>query len=393
MAKKKRKDLPAEEQEKDTKVQSPEKSFEIGQKGDDFDLSYTRAVKNATADTDKLLTDLSSKSGADKYNFVGFAVPALIIMFFALSFLLIGRSSSDDEIQPVKLSVANVLNGSYTEYLDSSYNTSLPFESSLKALGSYFGLCDAEAENAPNEDISPVEEAPEEPVEPTEPVQTEPAVTSAATSEVTTVTEVTETVSTEEPDTVTMYAAGTLYIRLGPSEDEAILGYFTLNNKVQVIEIRSDGWAEIYYSGIIAYVDADLLSRNRVVVTTVTEETEPEITTEEVTTEQTTVTEDTTEPTTEATTESETEATTTTRQIYSYYTEPVTSPVTTTTPEVTTEPTTVSTTEPTTVSTTEPTTEPTTVSTTEPTTVTEPSTEPSSETPEPVISSDEGGEP
>ncbi|MCD7784445.1 MAG: SH3 domain-containing protein [Oscillospiraceae bacterium] len=301
MAKKKKKNVSPKVETVNTPEEKTAPKFEIGQKGDDFDISYSRAVRNANADADELLTDLSQEQGADRYNFIGFAIPVLVLLFFAISFILINRSDFS-EVHTVKLSTNTVMDGSYLESLTEAYNTTLPFGDGLSDMGELLGF----APKTEDEEEEPVEDEVEDPVEVEEPEVTEPVVTTVATTTEVITIATTEATEEEVPDTYVMYAAGTLNIRLEPSSDAMMLGYFSVNSEVDVIEIRDDGWAEIYYSGIHAYVDADYLSENKVVVTTTTEAT-TEATTEETTEEVTTVPEETTEVTT--TTEETTEPT------------------------------------------------------------------------------------
>ncbi len=314
MAKKKKKNVSPQVEEKSVPEEKAVPKFEIGQKGDEFDISYSRAVRNANADADELLTDLSQEQGADRYNFIGFAIPVLVLLFFALSFILINRSDFS-EVFTTELSVETIMDGSYLSNLTDAYNTTLPFGNGLSDMGELLGFAPVTEEPEEEEpaDEGPVEEEPAVEVE--EPAETEPAVTTVATTTVPVTTATTETTEEEIPDTYTMYATGTLYIRLDASSDAMILGYFTTNSKVSVIEIREDGWAEIYYSGVRAYVNAEYLSESRVVVTTTTEATTEATTTEE--TEATTTTPEETEATT---TIEETEATTTTTRLTIGYT-------------------------------------------------------------------------
>ncbi|MCD8006350.1 MAG: SH3 domain-containing protein [Oscillospiraceae bacterium] len=309
MAKKKKKNVtPVPEVTNTPEKEAPK--FEIGQKGDEFDISYSRAVRNANADADELLTDLSQEQGADRYNFIGFAIPVLVLLFFAISFIIINRPEFS-EVFTAKLSTSTVMDGSYLSDLTEAYNTTLPFGDGLSDMGELLGF-------APKSDDEEVEEEPadeqEEPTEDEELEVTEPAVTTTpATTEPVTVA-TTETSEEEVPDTYIMYAAGTLNIRLEPSSEAMMLGYFSVNSEVDVIEIRDDGWAEIWYSGIRAYVDADYLSDTKVVVTTTTEATTEVTTTTEETTEATTTTpEETTEVTTVTTEETTTASTSATR--------------------------------------------------------------------------------
>ena len=335
MAKKKKKNVSPETEAKEVKNVAtdtvPEKEtpkFEIGQKGDEFDLSYSRAVRNVSADADELLTDLSQEQGADRYNFIGFAIPILVLLFFALSFILINRSDFS-EVQTVKAKTGTILNGSYLSNLTEAYNTTLPFGDGLYEMGELLGF----APKSDDEDEEPMEDEIEDPVEVVEPEVTESVVTTVATTTEVITTATTEATEEEVPDTYVMYATGTVNIRLEPSNDAMMLGYFSINNEVDVIEIRDDGWAEIYYSGVRAYVYADYLSEDRVVITTTTEAT-TEVTTEETTEATTTTPEVTTEATT--TTEETTTEATTTRISTFYYTIPSTTPATTTTQATTT---------------------------------------------------------
>ncbi len=344
MAKKKKKNVSPKVETAKVQEEKTTPKFEIGQKGDEFDINYSRAVRNASADADDLLTDLSQEQGADRYNFIGFAIPILVLLFFAISFILINRSDFS-EVFTVKLSAETVMDGSYLENLTEAYNTTLPFGDGLADMGELLGFAPATGEEEPVEE--PDVEV-EEPVEVEDPVEVEEsAVTEASVTTVTTTTEPITTATTEAteeeiPDTYTMYANGTVNIRLEPSSDAMMLGYFTTNSKVDVIEIRDDGWAEIYYSGIRAYVEADELSDTRIVVTTTTEATtEATTTTEE--TEATTTTPEETEATT--TTEATTEATTTTTRLTIGYTGTYTTPnVTTTSPTTAESPSTATTT-------------------------------------------------
>lgn len=78
-----------------------------------------------------------------------------------------------------------------------------------------------------------------------------------------------------------MYANATLNIRFGPSTDDAILGYFAQNDPVEVITIRSDGWAEILYNDTKAYAYAEYLSDSEVEVTTTRRRSRSDATTTE----------------------------------------------------------------------------------------------------------------
>ncbi|MCD8107134.1 MAG: SH3 domain-containing protein [Oscillospiraceae bacterium] len=368
MAKKKKKNVSYKVEIAKAPEEKSAPKFEIGQKGDEFDISYSRAVRNANADADELLTDLSQEQGADRYNFIGFAIPILVLLFFAISFLIINRPEFS-EVLTVKLSTETVMDGSYLENLTEAYNTTLPFGDGLSDIGELLGFA-PESEDEEEEEEEQDVEIEEPAVEVEEPAATEPAVTTIATTTEPVTVATTEETEEEIPDTYTMYATGTLNIRLEPSSDAMILGYFSVNNEVDVIEIREDGWAEIYYSGIRAYVDSDYLSERKVVVTTTTEATTEVTTTTEEETEPVTTTPEETEATT--TTEETTEATTTTtRQTLDYNTMTYTLPTVTAAPMTTASPTTEATTTTTTeatTTTTEQTTEATTTTTTATTT-------------------------
>lgn len=325
MAKKKKKNVSPAAKVKEVKAVTtdavPEKEtpkFEIGKKGDEFDLSYSRAVRNVSADADELLTDLSQEQGADRYNFIGFAIPVLVLLFFALSFILINRSDFS-EVMTVKAKTETILDGNYLSNLTEAYNTTLPFGDGLYEIGELLGFAPESDESEPDDETEEPDIEVEDPVEVEEPVVTEPVVTTVATTTEVITTATTEATEEEVPDTYVMYATGTLNIRLEPSNDAMMLGYFSINNKVDVIEIRDDGWAEIYYSGVRAYVYADYLSDERVVITTTTEATTEVTTTTEETTEVTTTTPETTTEITTTTPEVTTEEATTTTRITTNY--------------------------------------------------------------------------
>lgn len=361
-------------------------TFEIGKKGDEFDRMYTRAVREKTADADRLLKDLSRESKADKFNFLDAILPLLLIVFAALTFGVVSRGDIE-ELFTVSFSKETLLDGSYTAQLDRIYNDTLPFGEEIAYIGSFFGFGEQQKPTPDEEELPEIPPEEEDPVV-SEPIVTEPAVTTppetAATTEPTTEPEpaVTEpltymmetnakvNVRTEpsadaerldrfekgelvevleilengwakilygdgyayvfaeylsavdgaEPPTVTettaaesevvpdgteetgddveyeitvMYATSTVNIRLEPSTDSAILGYFIINEAVDVVEMRSDGWAKILYNGMTAYVYSEYLDTEPV-VTTVEEEDEPEVTeaSDETTSEETEVSED-----------------------------------------------------------------------------------------------------
>ena len=254
--------------------------FEIGVKGDEFDRKFTRAARAKTADADGLLRSLSRESRALGFDFINFAVMTLLLAFFALSFAFLAR-----EGDPPRLKLASILNGSYETELSSYYKDSLPFGRALKTAGARLGFCDMPDKTPSEEPDIPDEPEPELPKEPqpenTQPVATTvpPTVTDAPTSAPTS-----ETTKIVKPDTFRMYANATVNIRLSPDPSAMIMGYFDLNQRVEVVEIFDDGWASIWYNNMIAYVSADQLGETRLVTTeatteTATEETEPEITT------------------------------------------------------------------------------------------------------------------
>ena len=109
-----------------------------------------------------------------------------------------------------------------------------------------------------------------------------------------------------EPDTYRMYAGDTLNVCLEPNAGSMIMGYFDINEEVNVIEVRDDGFAAIWYNGMVAYVNAANLSEKKVRITVATTEEEIIVTAEE--TEETSPEE--TEPV-ESETETEAEVTTT----------------------------------------------------------------------------------
>ncbi len=281
---------PVEADEKANETESEAPKFELGVKGDDFDIKYTRIASAKSHDADKLLQNLSRESKADKYNFLSFALPIVIIVIAALSFAFVSRGDIE-ELFVIKPSANTIIDGSYTNQLDEIYSETLPFKEMIQRLGAWLGFVEAPA----SESDKNIPE--EEPVLPEEPVVTEPEVTEpvVTTTEPTTTTapptsEAPTTTSETEPtipETYTLYASATVNIRLLPSTDSAILGYFVANDEVQVIELMSDGWAKIYFGGMQAYCFGEYLSETTVETTVrsqgsrteATEETEePEIT-------------------------------------------------------------------------------------------------------------------
>lgn len=262
------------------------KKLELGEKGDDFDIKYTKIANAKSHDADKLLQALSRESKADKYNFLSFSLPIVIIVIAALSFAFVSRGDIE-EMFVIKPSVNTIIGGSYTDQLDEIYNETLPFKDAIKRVGAWLGFVEAEKRETPLEEVPEVTEPiVTEPVV-TEPVvtTTEPATTTAPpTSEIPTTTPETEATV---PETYTLYASATVNIRLAPNTDSAILGYFIANDEVQVIELLSNGWAKIYYSGMEAYCFGEYLSETTVETTVrsqgsrteATEETEePDVT-------------------------------------------------------------------------------------------------------------------
>ncbi len=265
MAKKKK------QKPQDSPVSAPEKQaeavvkpevpkFEIGKKGDEFDLKFSRAASLKSHEADHLLQDLGRESKADKFNFLSLALPLVIIVIASLSFGFVSRGDIE-EMFTVKFNSETVIDGSYFEQLDKIYNETLPFKEGIQKLGAWLGFIDAPE--------APSQEAPdEEIVLPDDPVVTEPIVTTteATTTEATTTTpDTTESPTTSEtevtiPETYTLYATATVNIRLFPSSDSAIMGYFEAGAAVDVIEMMSDGWAKIYYNGMISYCFGEYLT-------------------------------------------------------------------------------------------------------------------------------------
>lgn len=256
---------------------------------EDFDRKYRRAVAVTNIPTDRLLNDLSRESKADRYNFLGAFVPIILIIILSLSFILIGRGDIE-ELFEAKPSLKTIADGSYTQGLNSVYESTLPFKDGIKALGAFLGFCDkpVQPETPPTEDL-PGSSQPEQsqPNTTPEPAVTEPAVTTAepaittvpsSTDEV--LPDVTEETEPEEYETYTMYASATLNVRLGPSTEEAILGYYNQNDRVEVIEMLPNGWAAVLFDGHRAYAHGGYLSEDEVEVTTKKTRTEA-VTTEE----------------------------------------------------------------------------------------------------------------
>ena len=243
--------------------------FEMGVKGDEFDVAYTRAAARESEKVSTLMSGLTRESKRTAVNLVCFAVLSLLILFMSLSFVLLSRDSDAPKLRPEKLA-----DGSFLSELSEYYSESLPFGDALRTLGARLGFGDGPAPHA------------EEPEEPDEPAVTTAATTAseppATTTTPPTTTVPPTTVEPEEttelvvPDTERMYAGQNLNIRLEPSTDSIIMGYFYTNERIDVIEIRDDGWASIWYNNMVLYVDADGISSSRVKVTASTTMTEPE---------------------------------------------------------------------------------------------------------------------
>ena len=270
--------------------------FEIGVKGDEFDIAYTRAAAAETEKVSALMSGLSRESKRTGLDLLNFAILSLLLLLMAASFAFLSRSGDAPSFK-----IKNLADGSYLSELSEYYGNTIPFGNAMRTLGSKLGLCDV-SDN--NEDAEP-EHDPEYVPTPavTTTAATEPDITTApTTTETPTSAPITEDSDVTEPETTTMYAKNTANIRLEPNNDSMILGYFYTNNRIEVIEIRDDGWASIWYNGIVAYVNADDISERRVSITAATTEVttvpeeEPEETTE--TTEETEpeTSEETTEP-------------------------------------------------------------------------------------------------
>lgn len=251
----------------------------IAADGDDFDKKYRRAVVEPSFSANRLLSSLSRESKADKYNFLGAFVPAVLIIILALSFVFISRGDIE-ELFEVKLSGKTILDGSYTQSLNLVYESTLPFSDSIKKAGAILGFCEKPAvqDNTLSEtpDDTPNEEPITQPSEAAEPEVTIPAATVTEPPEITTTPAETEeitpaTTAETEPevyDTYIMYASATLNVRFGPSTEDAILGYYNQNDPVEVIEIMEDGWAAVLFDGHKAYAHSNYLSEKKVEVTT-----------------------------------------------------------------------------------------------------------------------------
>lgn len=296
---------------KETPAESSVPKFEIGVKGDEFDRKYTRAAGAKTKTADSLLKNLSKETSAAGYNLLNLAVPALLMLFMALSFALLSREGT-----PPKLSAKTLGDGSFGREMSAYYKDGLPFGSGIRTFGAAIGLGDAptetEEEEYPDEDIIPEEPEATEPAV-TEATVSQPEITTAPTAEnLPTSAPSSETEEVVKPDTFRMYANATLDVRLAPDSDSMIMGYFDLNERVEVVEIGDDGWASIWYNNMIAYVSSELLGETKIRITEATTEETEETTeeTEEEVTEPTEVSEEETSPDSEISEET-TEATTT----------------------------------------------------------------------------------
>lgn len=291
MAKKKNPNRPGNP-EPEAKQENP--SFEVGVKDDEFERRYRRAAMSSSAPADRLLNNLSRESSADKYNFLGFAIPALLILITALSLTIISRGDIEEMLN-VQPSPKTVINGEYFRNLNGVYEQTVPFRDSAVRFCAALGLCDVPA--VPDEEPVPDEELhlPEPDVTP-EPIvtqQTEPAVVTTAPTETDPpITVQTEETEPESYETYTMYASATLNIRFGPSTDDAILGCFVQNDPIEVITIREDGWAEILYNGMKVYAYSEYMSDSEVEVTTTRRRSRSDATTTEPEQEETTSLED-----------------------------------------------------------------------------------------------------
>lgn len=251
--------------------------FRLDEGSEEFNRKYHIAAMSANAEADRLLSSLSKESKADVYNFASFSIPALIIIFAALSFIVISRGDIEEKLS-VRPSFATFSDGSYTDNLNSVYEETIPFKDKIVRLGAMMGFCDAPDDAEPDDPVLvPGDNSTDEPA------QTQPAVTVPEQSSQTDSADVTTTAEDTEPEeyqTFVMYSKGTLNVRFGPSTDDAILGYFKEGDSVDVILLRDDGWAEVVYNGIKAYVFSEFLSEKEVSVTTKRNGSRTEITDE-----------------------------------------------------------------------------------------------------------------
>lgn len=252
--------------------------FEIGVKGDEFDIKYRRAAATVNNDAERLLDDLGRESKADKYNFLSFSISAVLIALFSLSIILVSRGDIEEIINIKPTAKTILIDGSYTRNLNEVYEKTLPFGDEIRTIGSCLGFLPKVQKE--DEILPEIPEQPDQPDEPSDEPEvslptlqvTEPttALTTAPITTVATTVPTTEETTAEEEifQTFIMYANATLNIRLGPSTNDAILGYYSTNDPVEVIEIRTDGWAAVLYNDIKAYVFAQYLG-NETVVTTI----------------------------------------------------------------------------------------------------------------------------
>lgn len=258
--------------------------FEIGVKGDEFDIAYTRAAAAEKQKVDALMAGFSRQSRKNGLNLLNFAILSLLILLMASSFAFLSRSGNAPALRAEKLA-----NGSYLSELSEYYNSTLPFGRALRTLGAALGFGDTPEPEAETEEPT----VPDEPEPPAEPAvttaATEPEVTTTvpATTETPTSAPITEETEATEPETHTMYANATVNIRLEPSVDSMIMGYFNINEPIEVVALRTDGWAMIWYNGMYVYVHSDYLGKETVrttrkttaATTTTTEAAAEEITT------------------------------------------------------------------------------------------------------------------
>lgn len=268
--------------------------FEIGVKGDDFDLKYRRAYAEKTAEADRLLSDLSRESKADKYNFLSFAMPAVLVIIIALSLSIVSRGDIEEAIEAVPFSAENIISGRYAANLNKVYESTTPFGGVIDKIAAALGFCPKPPEEEP--DILP--EAPENdpddvdvpvvttqmtsdetPTATVSETATEPTVTTVPTTQEPTLPTPEETTEPEIYETTIMYASATLNIRFGPTTSDAILGYYNKGDEVEVIVIRDDGWAEVLFNDFKAYCSSDYLSEERIKAETTTRQSRTEATT------------------------------------------------------------------------------------------------------------------
>lgn len=260
--------------------------FEIGKKGDEFDRMYTKAVREKTADADRLLKDLSRESKADKFNFLDAILPLLIIVFAALTFGVVSRGDIE-EMFTVSFSAKSLLDGTYTSQLDEIYSETLPFGEEIAYIGSFFGFGEQEKPIPDEEELPEIPPEEEEPIV-TEPVVTEPPVTTPPETTTTTAPPTTEPEPlVTEPTTYMMITNARVNIRAEASSEGERLGRFDEGELVEVIDVGYNGWAKIVYGDGIAYVYAEYLSP--------AEGVEPPAVTEDTTAESEVVPDDTEE--------------------------------------------------------------------------------------------------